>query len=351
MNGEFMFGLFKRITSRVNTKHEDIDTSFLSDESMKPIDKVAHAFMHYYVDSLEQQKIQRKQRGTRNIILIVFAFSGIITSVIFNANRIVETWPPNEYAAVVNINGQIGGVESSKETAINSALTKAFEDTKAKRVVLRINSPGGTPYDAESVIEQIRVLRGKHNKPVDAVIEGLGASAAYMIAVHADRIYAGRYSLTGSVGAKMESWNFHKVTDKFDVENQTFVSGQLKDMLNPYRATREDEKVKIQGLVDRLADIFADEVITARQGKLKLTRKELTTGEVWVGDEAVKLGLVDEIGTLSSLSNKYGLKMHGVGPNEDKGFYIPRLMYLFETISSSLLKISEPQGLSSSSIK
>ena len=329
-----LFNIFKK------NKKEQVghvaDPSFIHDPDTTPTEKVAIAFMHYYADSLKDKERERILRTRRNYMLIAFAFSGIIASVVFNANKVMAKWPPDTYAAVVNIEGPIGAIDSAKGAAINAALKTAFEDPKAKRIVLRINSPGGTPYDSESVIDAMRVYRIKNPKPVDSVIEGIGASAAYMIAVHTDKIYAGRYTLTGSVGAMMGTWNFHKLTDKYEVENQTFVSGKLKDMLNPYRPTRNDEKGKVQDLVDTLANTFADEVIKARGNKLKLTKEALQTGEVWVGSDALKLGLIDEIGTLSAWSQKHDLVLDGVGPHEDKGMYIPRFSAFIDMIIGKL---------------
>jgi protease-4 len=242
----------------------------------------------------------------------------------------------SEYVAVVNITGEIGGEEHATGEAVVAALKRAFEDKKASRVILRIDSGGGRPHDAEEITRALDHLKVKHKKPVDAVIETVGASAAYMIAVHADRVYLGRYSIAGSVGALMSSWNWSRIVDRFQVRHDTYVSGQLKDMLNPYRATRPEESAKVQGMVDTLANVFADEVIQSRQGKIKLSKPALMTGEVWIGQEAIKYGLADALGTLDTVADSHDLKLFSVGPHPDQGIRIPLLSSLADDFVDSV---------------
>lgn len=315
---------------------KEIDASILDDPSLSPTDKLTVAFLQFHRSSMRERHEDIAWKRRRNIALIVFALAGTVVSVVYNADRITKSVVPYDHVAVVNIAGAIGDTATAKRGPINAALKTAFENPRVKRIILRINSPGGMPNESEAIINEIGRLKAKHNKPVDAVIENVGASAAYMIAVHADTVYAGRYSLVGSVGAIIDSWNFAKIADKVEAQRMTFVSGKFKDLLNPYRAIREEERAKVQSMVDSLGAVFAGEVLARRQGKLKLTQQELATGEVWAGADAVKLGLVDKIGTVADVAHEHGLEAKDMGPAEERGFFVPFTSSMLENMGASL---------------
>lgn len=336
---KWMFSKLKQIFGSKRPSEDDMaknDEDLLADPSLSPMDKLSTAFMQFHRTTMNERHEERIWKRRRNIALIIFAISGTVTSVVYNANKITKNIPSKDFIAVVNITGAIGQDRTSQHGAINDALKKAFEEPRAKRVILRVDSPGGRPNDSEAVINEMLRLKKLHNKPVDAVVENIGASAAYMIAVHADTLYMGRYSMVGSVGAMMDTWNLGRIVEKVEAERLTFVSGQYKDLLNPYRKIREDERAKVQSMVDGLAAVFADEVIERRKGKLTLSRAELTTGEVWIGDAAVKLGLADKIGTVNDVAALHELEVRNVGPHEDRGFFIPRMSAYFEDMGSAI---------------
>jgi protease-4 len=315
-----------------------MDAAVLDDPSLTPSEKMAAAFMQFHRTSMREKRDEMAWKRRRNLALIIFAMAGTVTSVVYNSNRIMKSVIPKDHAAVVNIVGAIGEDPTATHGPINAALKEAFENPRVKRVILRIDSPGGTPNESEAIINEIARLKKQHNKPVDAVIENIGASAAYMIAVHADNLYAGRYSMVGSVGAVMQTWNLSKIIDRVDAENETFVSGKFKDLLNPYRSIRDEERVKVQSMVDSLASVFADEVILSRKGKIKLDRDALTTGEVWVGDDALRKGLIDGVATLADVAAKHGLEINNLGPVKPQGFFIPTASALFEEIGSAFAR-------------
>lgn len=181
-------------------------------------------------------------------------------------------------------------------------------------VVLSIDSPGGAPVEAERINQALAALKAKHGKPVVAVIQGIGASAAYMVAMHADQVYAGKYSLVGSIGAVMTAWDVHEALARLNVRQRTYTSGPLKAMLNPYEAPNERGHAKARALVNQVGQAFATEVRERRARTLQ-PGFDVATGEVWGGLEAKSLGLVDEIGTLEQVvQDRWGLRMHDFGP-------------------------------------
>lgn len=222
--------------------------------------------------------------------------------------------PSGDLVGIVRVHGAISRETDASAAKINAALRRAFEDEQVKRVVLSIDSPGGSPVEAERITSVISQLREKHKKPVVAVIGNLGASAAYMVAMEADSIVSGRFSLVGSIGAVLQAWDLHQVLDRYDVKQKTFASGDLKAMLNPFAPSTPKADAKAQELVDVLGKQFYEDVLEKRKSKLKLN-VAYNSGEVWNGSVAKDIGLVDKIGTLDSvLAEGENVKPYDFGP-------------------------------------
>lgn len=205
------------------------------------------------------------------------------------------------HAPVVRIEGGIAG-DNSKINAdsVIKTLRTAFDDEKASAVILYIDSPGGSPAEAERINNFIQHKKAETKKPLYAVCANMCASAGYMIAMQGDQVYASKYSLIGSIGAVLSSWNFSEAINKFGVQHNAYASGKLKAMLNPYSPVKAEDEEKAQILVEGMGKIFAQEVAERRKDKLT-TKVDLFTGEVWDGSHAQTLGLVDRIGTLDDV--------------------------------------------------
>lgn len=232
---------------------------------------------------------------------------------LFNFISTHGRWPlVGDYAAVVNIKGTMEDGGRASADNIIPALKNAFEDASAKAVILQIDSPGGSPLEAERIYTVMADLKHRHQKPTIAVINTMGASAAYLVAVHADKIVAGRYSLVGSIGAIISTYNVSRLAERFNVERQSFTSGPLKDFLDPLTPPTAAARKKAQDLVQSGAGQFIAEVKARRGPKLK-PDADLFTGEIWLGAEAKELGLVDEVGTLEQVATSLRLPAAGVG--------------------------------------
>lgn len=228
-------------------------------------------------------------------------------------------WPTyGESVAVVTIKGEVMDGAMASADRVIPALRSAFKDEDAKAVVLEIDSPGGSPFESERITTELEALRKQHPKPVIAVINTMGASAGYMIAVHADRIVAGRYSLVGSIGIIASAWDVSGLAKRFEVQKHNFTSGPLKDMFDPLRPRTEAERAKAQAMVQSFARVFLEEV-KAKRGK-KLKTEDIGSGEAWTGDEALAMGLIDEIGTIDSVTQHMGLPPSYRGPTQRPGF-------------------------------
>jgi signal peptide peptidase SppA len=240
--------------------------------------------------------------------------------------------------ALVKVEGQISATAKlASADKVVAALKRAFEDANVQRVLLYIDSPGGAPVEAERIMDAVAELRKKHPKPIQAVIGNLGASAGYMVALSADDIVSAKYSLVGSIGAILQSWDVHRVLEKYDVKAKTYASGKLKGMLNPFEPSTPEGEAKAQALVDELGRQF-ETLLKERRGK-KLTQAPDTyaTGEVWGGQDALGLGLVDSNGTIETIMATYpDLKLVNFGPFERKNNLLPSWLQTLDDISDSL---------------
>jgi protease-4 len=190
---------------------------------------------------------------------------GIVYFLFFLSSTGFRWGPFGDVVGVVRIEGQISSTDHASADSIVPLLEKAFANPNVKAVVLSIDSPGGAPVEAERIYTAIGSLKRKHPKPVVAVINNLGASAAFLIALHADKIVAGRYSLVGSIGAIMAPWQLDRAIAKYDVSQRVYASGKLKSFLNPFTPVTPEVDLKAQKLVDQMGTYFLEEV-KARRG-------------------------------------------------------------------------------------
>lgn len=226
--------------------------------------------------------------------------------------------PLSEVVGVVHIEGEISSTSPASADRIIPVLRDAFANRNVTQVVLAIDSPGGAPVEAERISQAISTLRAKYPKPVVAAISNIGASAAYMIALHTDRIVAGKYSLVGSIGAVIAPWQVNQAMDKLGVSQRVYASGGLKSFLNPFTPVSPEAEKKAQELVDGAGGTFLAELVQARGRKLK-QGVDYSSGEVWSGIEAKGLGLVDTIGTIDDFTTAKGARTHNFGPHPSNG--------------------------------
>ena len=261
---------------------------------------------------------------------------------LFFLNTTGFRWGPfGSVVGVVRIEGAIGANERASAEAILPILEKAFANPSVKAVVLSIDSPGGAPVESERIYTTIGTLKKKYPKPVVAVINNIGASAAFMIALHADKIIAGKYSLVGSIGAIMEPWQLDRAIAKVDVSQRVYASGKLKAFLNPFTPVSPEVDAKAQQLVDQVGATFLQEVKDKRGARLK-QGVDVATGEVWPGPQAKALGLIDEVGTLDAYVSATwgGLHTYDYGPT-------PQSLQLFgralqDVLVGSIQRLSTP---------
>ncbi len=210
----------------------------------------------------------------------------------------------SSYTALIEVTGMIADKESASADNIVGGLRAAFEDPRVKGIVLRINSPGGSPVQSGYVYDEIGRLRALHPSiKVYAVISDLGASGAYYIASAADQIYADKASLVGSIGVTAAGYGFVGTMEKLGVERRTYTSGEHKSFLDPFQPEKPDETRFWQSVLDTTHQQFIASVKKGRGDRLKdKEHPELFSGLVWSGEQALPLGLIDGLGSASSVA-------------------------------------------------
>jgi len=221
-----------------------------------------------------------------------------IAGIAFFANKAGSINPNKPHTALVELNGVIGTESGTSADQINSSLRKAFEATQSQGVVLRINSPGGTPVQSAEINEEITRLRGLYpDKPMHVVVSDLCASGGYYIAVAADKIFANPSSIVGSIGVRMDSFGFVDTLEKVGVERRSITAGKNKALLDPFLPLQEDQLAHARTMLAIVHQQFIDAVKDGRGDKLA-NNSDLFTGLFWSGEQARDLGLVDEFGSL-----------------------------------------------------
>jgi len=265
-----------------------------------------------------ERKAERRWRMTFQALVFGFPLLlGVFYFLFFLSSAGFRPGPFGDVIGVVRIEGEIAAGKVASADRVIPSLEKAFENPNVTAIVLSIDSPGGAPVESERINNAIEGLRKRHPKPVVAVINNLGASAAYMIAIHADKIVAGKYSLVGSIGAVMAPWQLDRALTRVDVSQRVYASGRLKAFLNPFTPVTPEVDAKAHSLVDELGGAFVAEVKQRRGNTLK-SGVDYGTGEIWDGAQAKEIGLVDTIGTIDEyVQNTWGLKSYDFGPSHE----------------------------------
>jgi protease-4 len=251
-------------------------------------------------EMLLQQRSERRWR-----IFFRLAWLGLAIAVAFAlfADRLGPAAPSTPHTALIEVRGPIAADTEASAEALVSALRSAFEDEGAVAVVLRINSPGGSPVQSGIVNDEIRRLKAKHGKKVYAVVEEMCASGAYYIAVAADEIYVDKASLVGSIGVLMDGFGFTGLMEKLGVERRLLTAGENKGMLDPFSPQNEQQVAYAKAMIDQVHQQFIRVVKEGRGARLKDTPQTFS-GLFWNGEEAVKMGLADHLGNLDHVARE-----------------------------------------------
>ena len=250
-------------------------------------------------DYLRDRRSERRWRVFFRLawlLLIALIVWGII------AQRTAAT-PTGPHTALIELRGEISHDTEANAEQMIIALKSAFEDASSRGVVVRINSPGGSPVQAGVINDEIRRLKAKHQKRVYAVVDETCASAAYYIAVATDEIYVDKASIVGSIGVLVDGFGFTGAMEKLGIERRLLTAGENKNILDPFSPLSEKHRAHAQAMIDQIHQQFIAVVKQGRGQRLKET-PETFSGLFWNGQKAVELGLADKLGNLDYVARE-----------------------------------------------
>ena len=251
-------------------------------------------------DYLKDRRSERRWRlfGRLAWMLLLLA----IAVVLINARGRASA-PVGPHTALIEVRGEISADSEASAENLLPGLKQAFEDAGAQAVVLRINSPGGSPVQAGIIFDEIQRLKLLHKKKVYAVVEETCASGAYYIAVAADEIYADKASVVGSIGVLMDGFGASGLMEKLGVERRLLTAGENKGIGDMFSPLSPKHRAYIQATLDQIHQQFIAVVKQGRGARLKQT-PEIFSGLFWNGEQALKLGLIDHFGTLDFVARE-----------------------------------------------
>ena len=211
---------------------------------------------------------------------------------------------PGKHTALVELNGVISASTAASAENMMAGLQDAFKDKRTRGVILRINSPGGSPVQAGYINDEMRRLRAKYpDIPLYAVVEDICASGGYYVAVAADRIYIDKASIIGSIGVLMDGFGFTGTLEKLGIERRLLAAGDNKGFLDPFSPLLEPQKEYAQQMLGQIHQQFIGVVRAGRGERLKET-PDMFSGLLWVGQKSIDLGLADALGSVEYVARE-----------------------------------------------
>ncbi len=256
-----------------------------------------------FLESIKEQRAKRRWGIFFKFVGIAVFLMVLGTTYTFNLSD-RDTAPMESHVALIKINGTIDSEGKASAKDIIKSLQKAFSEKNTVGVILRINSPGGSPVQSGRIHDEILRLKKLYpNKPLHVVVEDMCASGGYYIAVAADNIYVDKASLVGSIGVLINGFGFNKLIDKIGVERRLLTAGKNKGFMDPFSPQTEQQKQFAQNLIDEVHRQFIEVVRNGRGSRLK-ENETIFSGLVWTGSQAIELGLVDALGSVESVSRE-----------------------------------------------
>ncbi len=258
------------------------------------------------LEKLAMSAVQ-EQRRTRHwgifFKTLTFAYLFIVLFLImgWGGNK-AEKSLSGKHTALVELRGVISADSAASAENVMSGLQEAFKDKHTQGVILRINSPGGSPVQSGYINDEIKRLRVLHPEiPLYVVVEDMCASGGYYVAVAADKIYVNKASMVGSIGVLMDGFGFTGTMDKLGVERRLLTAGENKAFMDPFSPVNPRHKEFVKGMLDEIHQQFIAVVKQGRGKRLKET-PDTFSGLIWTGQKSIEMGLADEMGSVESVA-------------------------------------------------
>jgi protease-4 len=258
------------------------------------------ALEHLLLENLKETRKARRWKAVLRVLTLLVIVGALLS--IFDFHLPGRGMGVEKHTALVTLEGEISSSSMANAMDINSSLLAAFENEQSTGVVLRINSPGGSPVQAGIINDEIHRLRKLYpNKPFYVVVEDICASGGYYVAVASDQILVDKASLVGSIGVIMEGFGFTGLMDKLGVTRRMITSGSNKGMLDPFSKENPKQVEMVKTMIDEIHQQFITVVKEGRGDRLKDV-PDLFSGRIWNGEQAVKIGLADGYGTVETVA-------------------------------------------------
>ena len=251
------------------------------------------------LQAIQEQRRSRQWSALFKLLWFLFAFLVLAAMLgwVGRPDKDAAAMSVGRHTALVELEGVIAPESKASAEYVIKGLNRAFKDANTAGVVLRINSPGGSPVQAGYMNDEIRRLRAKYpDIPLHVVVQDLCASGGYYVAVAADRIYVDKASLVGSIGVIMGGFGFTGAMDKLGIERRAYTAGDNKDFLDPFVPENPQHRAHAQKMLDEIHEQFIKTVRQGRGQRLKET-PDVFSGLVWTGEKSVELGLADGLGS------------------------------------------------------
>ncbi len=258
------------------------------------------------LESLATDALREKRRARRWGIffkLLTFLYIGVLIYLATSDQTIdLDGATGKDHVALVKLEGVIAPDGEASSDRVIKGLRKAFKSGRTKAVVLRINSPGGSPVQSSLIYDEIRRLRKKHEKiPLYVVVDDMCASGGYFVAAAADKIFVNPASVVGSIGVLMDGFGFTDAMHKLGIERRLLTAGEHKGMLDPFSPLKPFDKAHADKVLEEIHQDFIDAVKQGRGERLS-DGPQLFSGLFWTGTQAIELGLADEVGDLGHVA-------------------------------------------------
>jgi protease-4 len=294
----------------METKYENDDQGQAADWQQDLINRLA-------LSSLKEQRAARRWGIFFKLLMFIYVATILY---LYTPDLQMETDTGAKHTALIELKGVIADDEEASADNIVTGLRDAFENKNSAGVILRINSPGGSPVQAGYINDEIKRLRKQYpDKPLYAVISDICASGGYYVASAADKIYADKASLVGSIGVRMGGFGFVDAMEKLGVERRLLTAGEHKGFLDPFQPVNPEDIEQVQSMLDDIHQQFIDVVKAGRGERLKADSPNLFSGYVWTGEQSLETGLVDELASASYVAREVigAEKMVDYTPSEE----------------------------------
>ena len=254
---------------------------------------------------------ERKRDYRNRIILRLFFFIAFLSLIFFvPISKDISISSP--HVALIEINGLISSETPASAENIIPLLKRAAENSNAEAIIIKVNSGGGSATQSKIIFDEIRNIKKVSNKTIISIIEDVGASGGYYIAMAADQIIASETSIVGSIGVRLDSYDVRSLFNKLGIKSRTIYSGENKLILDPFHELTSDQYNHVKNLTKEIHDQFISDLIESRKDKINPKNKLIYSGLFYTGLQAKNNGLIDDISSVYKLKNeKYkNIKIH-----------------------------------------